>query len=183
MDWVYFTCAIAGGTVLVGQIVLMLLGFDQGDVEATDFELDEAGVGGSEFFDYLSLRSMVAFLTFFGLTGMGVQASNWEPFPYAHLVLAMAAGCLAFYVVGAIMIGFRRLHASGNIKLSQAVGQLGTVYLKVPAEHSGAGKVTVEVAQRTVEARATTAGAELPTGSKCQVVSVVGDTLEVTAAS
>lgn len=166
---------------MVVQLILMAIGVDHDDGSFADFQLDEAGVGGHEFFDYLSLKAIVAFFTFFGLTGMLLSASEWSPFPGSTVVGALGAGVVAFYVVGIIMRAFQRLQARGNVSLRNAVGKIATVYLRIPPENQGAGKVTVEIQNRTVEARAVTPGAELVTGAKVQVVAIVGaDTLEVT---
>ncbi|MGE3165648.1 MAG: hypothetical protein AB7O52_12130 [Planctomycetota bacterium] len=180
MDTVFQVCAIVGGVIMVVQIVLMSLGFDHGDGGFADFQLDEAGIGGHEFFDYLSLKAIVAFLTFFGLGGLLLNALDWRPFPGSTVVGSLGAGLVAFYVVGIIMKSFQRLQARGNVSLANAVGKTATVYLKIPQQNQGAGKVTVEIQNRTVEARAVTTGAELNTGAKVQVIAIVApDTLEV----
>ena len=73
--------------------------------------------------------------------------------------------------------------STGDELLERAVGQRGQVYLRVPGGKSGAGKVLVNVQDRTVECQAVTAQSELPTGARVVVVSVVGgNTVEVVAA-
>jgi len=57
------------------------------------------------------------------------------------------------------------LNASGNVDPNTAVGRTANVYLTVPANASGQGKVTLELQGRTVEFRAVTDGDEIPTGS------------------
>lgn len=181
MHLAYMICAIVGGTIMVVQLALMILGFDN-DTGSGDFELDEAGIGGSEFFEYLSLKSCIAFLTFFGLTGLTLQSMKWNPFLGAHVIASLGAGLVALYIVGFIMQALRRLHSQGNLDLRNAVGEVATVYLRVPPQNGGTGKVTVQIQNRTVEATAITYGEELSTGSKVHVVGIVGaDTLEVAA--
>ncbi|HEV7224595.1 MAG TPA: hypothetical protein VGN42_17935, partial [Pirellulales bacterium] len=56
----------------------------------------------------------------------------------------------------------------------------GTVYLRVPANKAGVGKVHLNLQNRTMEYEALTAQAELPVGAKVVVVNVAGpDTVEV----
>jgi len=73
-----------------------------------------------------------------------------------------------------------QLKADGTQRIDRAVGNTGTVYLSVPANQEGTGKVTVKVQNRTVEYLAVTRHQALATGTPVQVVAVVGpDTVEV----
>jgi hypothetical protein len=72
------------------------------------------------------------------------------------------------------------LQADGTVKMQDTVGCTGTVYLTIPGQLQGAGKVTVKVAERTMEYRAMTSGESLKTGAPVVVTKVVSeDTLEV----
>ena len=105
MHQVYMISALIGGAILLIQLILMMVGGDaDGDMDFSA-DVDDVSVSGSEFFDYLSLKSVFSFLTFFGLAGLAVDSSEWRPFPGATLVVALGAGCIAFYIVGLIMVG------------------------------------------------------------------------------
>jgi hypothetical protein len=81
------------------------------------------------------------------------------------------------------MRGLIKLQSEGTIHIEGAVGQPGTVYLKIPGNKTGLGKVTLNLQNRTVEYQACTFQGDLPTGAKVVVVSVVSpDTVEVVAA-
>ena len=72
------------------------------------------------------------------------------------------------------------LQADGTVQMSDAIGCPGIVYLTIPGQRDGAGKVTVKVAERTMEYRAVTKGEPLKTGTSVVVTAVVSeDTLEV----
>ncbi len=76
-----------------------------------------------------------------------------------------------------------QLKSDGTVRIQRAVGQNGTVYLSIPGQRSGAGKVTLCLQNRTVECQAVTPYQPLPTGSKVVVTAVVGpDTVEVAPA-
>ena len=190
MGWltdVYLVCAVVGGTVLVLQTLLMAVGVSHGDHDFGHDLVHDASQGGeqhageSAFLKWLSLRTIVACLTFFGLAGLASDKSGLSP--TITLLIALAAGTLAIVVIGTLMASLSKLQSQGNLDLANAVGLLGKVYLRVPGARSGRGKVTVEVQKRFVEVEAVTSGAELPVGTEVRVVSVVsGDTLEVASA-
>jgi membrane protein implicated in regulation of membrane protease activity len=199
VDTIYLVCALVGGTLLVWQVLMSLvgLGADHGlDVDhEVSFDhdvgheighgLDHAhghGHSSSLFLGLLTLRTVAAALTFFGLTGLAATAYRPEE-PALSLGLALTAGLGALLLVATLMKMLHRLKADGTARIDRAVGQRGTVYLPIPARKQGAGKVTVKLQNRTMEYHAVTPEEELPTGASIVVVSVVGpSTLEVVPA-
>jgi hypothetical protein len=195
MQTVYLICAAAGGTILVVQTILIATGAGgaDGDVDAGDLHHggfagdghdghvhghgDDAHAGDS-FLKLLSFKTLVAFVTFFGLGGLASAGGGLGHAP--SLLIAVAAGGLALYAVAYLMAVMSRLQSKGNLDLRHAVGETGRVYLRVPAERSGLGKVTVAVQGRKVECKAVTAGPDIPTGADVRIVGVsAADTLEV----
>jgi membrane protein implicated in regulation of membrane protease activity len=197
MQTVFLVCAIVGGTLMLCQFVLGLLGVGHHDVGGhdlpTDVDHDVGHEPGHEadhdhdhghstwFTGVLTVRSVVTALTFFGLAGMAATSGGLEAPP--ALGVAFAAGVAALAAVAWIMRSLGRLRADGTLRIDRAVGQTGTVYLSVPAGRAGAGKVHLKLQNRIVEYQAVTANEELPTGSRVVVVSVSAPgTVEVAAA-
>lgn len=173
----YFWSAAVGGGLLVVSLILTMVGGDaDADVDVDgDVDIDGDPSGGG-----LSFRTAVAFLTFFGLTGMLGLSLGWSQ--VASLGSAILAGGAAFWLVGLAMYQLYKLRSSGNVNVQNAVGVEGKVYLKIPRERSGTGAVTVPIQGRTMKYKAVTKGAEIKTGEFCRVVAVhAGDTLEVEA--
>jgi hypothetical protein len=172
MPTIYLGCAAVGGLLLVIQMVLALLGGDaDADADADADVHDGEGPG-------LGFRTVVAFITFFGIAGMAARSAGVAPVP--TLIIAVATGGVAFWLVGLLMMQLNRLRSSGTVDVKNAVGVEAKVYLTVPAEKSGEGRVTVPLQGRTHQFKAITAGAAIPTGKLCKVVAVHGgDTLEV----
>ena len=175
MYTIFFWSAAVGGGLLVISLLLTLLGGDaDGDFDV-DAEVDADVSGGG-----LSFRTVVAFLTFFGLTGMLGLSMGWSQI--VSLGAAVLAGGAAFWLVGLAMYQLYRLRSSGNVDIANAVGVEAVVYLKIPRERTGTGAVTVPIQGRTMKYKAVTKGPEIKTGEFCRVAAVhAGDTLEVEA--
>ncbi len=182
LQMIYLGCAMLGGALLVLQLGLSLLGgvhdLDVGHeipahIGVHHGDVDSQTVG-------ISFRTVVAFITFFGLTGMGLSSAEWSP--TLVFFTALFAGGLAFWLVGLAMLQLNRLRDSGNVDVKNSVGAEARVYLTIPANKQGTGAVTVPIQGRTMQYRAVTAGGQLATGSTCRVVAVLSaDTLEVNA--
>jgi hypothetical protein len=197
METVYLVCAVVGGTLILCQFLLTLLGLGghhdvgghdvgghdfgghdlsghHGDVHGHD---NTTGGHANWFFGILTFRTAVAALAFFGLAGLAAYRAL-DPLP--TLGLAVGAGFGALVIVGTLMRGLSKLNVDGTVRIERSVGSTGTVYLRVPAGKTGAGKVHVSVQSRIVEYKAVTAKDDLPTGTKVVVVGVVSsDTVEV----
>ena len=90
------------------------------------------------------------------------------------------AGLGAAVAVAAIVKTFGRLERDGTMSLGTAVGTTGTVYLSIPGQRSGVGKVHLTVQNRLVECPAVTSDEPLPTGASVLVIDLEGrDTVVV----
>lgn len=200
MEKVYFVCAVFGGTLFVCQFLMSLAGLG-GEHDLGGDHLDggdhfgdgdspgdaEHGADGHDtdhesahswFLGVLSFRTIVAGLTFFGLTGLAAEAR--QAHPMNGLIVASLAGVGALYLVAWTMRSLSRLRADGTAHIENSVGMPAVVYLTIPARRAGKGKVTVTLQDRTMEYEALTDWDDIPTGTVVQVVSVLdSDTVEV----
>lgn len=170
MPWslldVYLTCAALGGAVLVLQLVLLFFG---GDADGDGLDADHHD-GASDGLSFLSIRTIAAFLTFFGLTGWWGSEAGWGP--AATMLASVGSGGVMMGLVAWLFGVLHKLQSSGNIDAGNAVGQPARVYLRIPGHHEGKGKITVTVQGRAKEYEAVTAGEELPTGSAVRVLAM-----------
>jgi membrane protein implicated in regulation of membrane protease activity len=184
----YLLCAVIGGTILVVQTLLITMGAgSDGDVDTDPGDFHDGDIhdlhdghshGADSFLKIFSFKTLVAFVTFFGLGGLASAKGGTAEAP--SILVALAAGVLALFSVAYLMGAISRLQSKGNVDLKNAIGKAAKVYLHVPGERSGAGKVMVAVQGRKVEARAMTPGPAIPTGAEVRVVAVnEADTLEV----
>ncbi len=201
MDLAYTICAIAGSVVLLTQVALTLFGgdgfgdadgaghvdFDSGHIDVSSGTPDDTEVGedfleaSSESFwafEMLSFRALAALIAFFGLGGLAAREAGSGP-TFSFMIAALA-GVLAMVIVAWLMRLLLNLRSEGTVHMGTALGALGEVYLTIPGDKQGLGKVTVTVQNRTMEYEAVTGGESLPTGTRIAVVDIVGpNTVEV----
>lgn len=167
---VFWFIAIVFSVLFFIQFVLVLIGADTADGE---LELDNEGTSFEHEFSALSVRSIIAFFTFFGWTG--VLALNNQLSIWVAIALASVAGLAAMFIVAYLMYKFAQLEQSGTLNLYHALDQEGEVYLPIPESNSGRGKVHLKVDGRIRELEAITQGSALQTGDPIKVVEILED--------
>lgn len=189
MQTTFLICALLGGTVFILQFVLAVVGFGVDDFDIpddldapNDFDIaDNVGDahGSTWLFGVISLRTVVAALTFFGLSGLAALSGGLSR-PLS-LLIAVGAGAAAMYGVHYLMQALYRQRHDGTARIERTVGERGTVYIPIPPNHSGLGKVQIRTQGRIMEYAAKTGASQrLATGTTVRVVSVASPvTLEV----
>src|SRR5207249_8914543 len=145
MTWLFLICAVVGGTVLICQFVLTLVGLGgdhgldfthdlahdfsgdaghdltSGDAQGADADgHDAAGHHGSSWlFAMISFRTLVAAAAFFGLTGLATQSAG-QPIG-VQLLLAAAAGLGAMYGVHWLIRTISRLGEDATLRVRGAI--------------------------------------------------------------
>jgi hypothetical protein len=184
---VFLICAVTGGTLFVCQLVMMLLGGGEhhdvgGDVDH-DVTVEHAAHGHTSvnaIWSLLSFRSIVTAVTVFGLAGMTAEQSHLaRP---VQVLVAVASGLASGALLAYLMRSLFRLQDDGTAHIERARGATGTVYISIPGDNTGRGKVQIELQNRTVEVEAVTPKSALETGTRVVVVDVVNpETVEVIA--
>ena len=178
MQTFFLTCTILGGGILIVQLVLGMLGFVHDGFDGHDEVHVDQHQGASAGLNLLSVRALSAGLGFFGVGGMAGLSTRMGL--VAALPLGVALGLGAMVATAMITRWMLTLEDDGSVSIHGAIGTTGTVYLSIPGERKGVGKVLLTLQNRTVEYQAVTPENALPTGASVLVVDVVGpDTVEV----
>lgn len=186
--------AIPSTLVLAIQTILLIFGlaggggdradegFDFDSDGETDFELDldpdiphgdnvaEAADGGLRLF---TVRGFIAFFTVFGWGGLALLRANVPVLP--SVLIAAVLGMGSMLVMAVIFKLCMRLQSDGTMRLENAIGQSGSVYLTIPPARQGRGKVEVMVQEQMRELEAVTDDKDpLPTGCEVVVTAISG---------
>jgi len=178
-EQVFWAIAIVFTVLFIIQFVLSLIGLDfDGDADF-DISTDAGDAGGGYSLDadftLFSVRSIIAFFTFFGWTGVLVLGKGVKT--WIALSAASLSGLVAMFIVGYMMYLFSKLTQEGNINIKNAINNTGEVYLTVPANKKGFGKIHLKIQGAFRELDAVTNGDALPTGASVRIVEVLEDNL------
>ena len=172
MQTFYLVCAVFGGGILLAQLFLGVAGFDGFGHSDGHHSFDGHG-HLAEGMHLRSARAIAAGVTFFGLGGLlGLQLGLGS---LLSLPVGILVGAIAQTGTAKVLKNLSRFDQDRTLILDRAVGQSGKVYLTVPAEGSGLGKVHVSVQERLIEAPAITRHEAIPTGAAVLVVDVDED--------
>ena len=154
-------------------------GIDLDGDGSPDVSLDSDGDGdpGQDAGPGLRLFTFRGIVAFLAVTGWAALAVSRAGHPWlAAILVGLLLGAGAMVLMAVVMRLFLRLQTDGTVDLSNAVGLPGEVYLPVPAEREGEGKVNVVIQDTMTECAAVTDEPRpLSTGEK---VTVVGLTRE-----
>ncbi len=187
---VFYCIAVPSTAVLLIQTVLMLIGI--GDdasgfgISAPDTELPDGVFGDGDISDVADLdglvglriftvRGIIAFLVVFGWTGAVMNGAGSKL--WLTLLVATAGGFAIMILLAVLLRAVMKLKNDGNTDNRNALGTSGKVYLTVPANRSGEGKVNIMLQGSYVERSAVTDDEEpILTGSEVVVVGLSGQT-------
>jgi hypothetical protein len=173
---IFYGIGLIAGLVIAVLAILSLIGLDHDHLDTVG-DAGDAGDGTS----LLSLKPILGFLLGFGWAG-GAARSNGYSLP-ASCGLALVAGAIAMTCIFLLIRSTSRMRSDGTLKLANAVGQVGTVYINIPGEAVTGGQITVNVGDRMVVLQAIQQGsATLQAGTKVKVIEFIGsDTVRVAA--
>ena len=154
----FYGIGIFSTTILGVQTVLALFGVgDHGempeldvdvdldvDSDLLDFDGDHADADGG--LSMLSVRTITAFMVGFGWIGAACLSSGMGLF--GTLAIGGTVGLILMFTVFWIMRFFYNMQEEGTLDYHNAIGQIGKVYLPIPANGTASGKVEVMIQGR-----------------------------------
>ena len=172
---IFALIAIPATLVLVVQTVLLLFGIGGDDIDADGVDItgngvgDTPGDGGGDGFMLFSLRGIMAMAAIGGWSGLVMHEAGINL--TVTIILAIAFGFITLVGIAYIMKLSSKLQSNGNLVIGYAIGKVGTVYIPIPAQMKGSGKINLTVQERFIEVDAVTnSDRKLGTGESVRVV-------------
>ena len=163
MGQIYFVLGCVASGLLLIQFILLLIGF------AGDGDIDIGGDGGADYDGDADGGIGVACV-------LGGLKEGWT------IPVSIICGLVAFVAIGFAFKAIRKLQSNGAMDNRNAIGKLAEVYLKVPANGEGHGKLSIVIQGKLVEMDAVTDELEaIPTGREVKVIGLIGDTCKVSS--
>ena len=173
---VYWFIAIIASLFFVVQLVLSLIGSEVDTDLDVDAEIDaDTGIG----FHFFTLKNLVAFFTIFGWVGLACIEKNYSN--GFTILFSVLSGLAMMTVMAWLYYLSSKLKHNGTMNIKNALNQVGEVYLTIPANQSGKGKVMINVQGAVRELEALTKdNQDIKTGEIIEVVSIENKILIVT---
>lgn len=132
---------IFSSLILTIQMGMVMLG---GAIDMPEAEIADTGEGGAS--GIFSIRTIGAFFAGFGWAGAAMlQAGNSTG---AATFVATLSGSAFLGIVIYLMSYLHSLRQEGTLNYSNAIGNVGNVYLPIPPKRKGMGQVEVMVQGR-----------------------------------
>lgn len=169
------------------------------DISGTDIDLDtdmgghlQEHIGGHthgdledmpdlQDFDTLRLftvQGLVGFFTTFSWASIAGISQGVDQ--RTAMLIGFILGVILMYAVAVIIKYSRRLAEDGTFHLKNTLGQTATVYLPIPPERQGQGKVNLTVHNRFLELSAVTnEHRTIKTGESVRITDIINDSVVV----
>ncbi|MGD2086014.1 MAG: hypothetical protein PVH61_07510 [Candidatus Aminicenantes bacterium] len=197
IEKVFLISALLGGAIFVVRLILFFIGMGHHGVDAdAGFDGDVGHVGDvghdvgdahgdlhghaaetESSFKFISLQSITAFFMMFGLVGLALSRQGKWPTTLS-VFGAVAAGFFSVWVMGKLLNAMAALQSEGTLDIRNAIGQEGTVYLRIPATGKGVVQITVQDNLRELTA-VSQDKTEIKTGERVVVEDVTGGNILV----
>ena len=173
LEQAYWYIALIGSAIFVIIFILTFVGGDT-DIDA-DMDVaggDDGGVG----FQFFTFKGVVAFFTIFGWTG--ITCVEYGISSLTAIIVSTVAGLIMMVLTSLLFYWMAKMAESGTLKISNAIGLIGEVYLPIGANRSKMGKISIKVQGSLRELEAITDSDEdLKTQTLVKVTEVVSSEL------
>lgn len=165
----FWYIAIPTTLIFAIQAIMTFLGVDSSDGLQADFDGDLDG--GDTAFQLFSFRNLINFLLGFSWTG--ISFFNTISNPILLIVISVLVGCLFVFLFFIIIKQVQKLEENNSFKIQNTLNKSAEVYLSIPENKTGKGKIMISINGAFHELEAMTEHPEkINSGSTVKVVKI-----------
>lgn len=138
---IYWIIALIASVIFLVLLVVTFFGGETEGVEG-DVDVEIEGDTGIEF-QFLSFKNLVGFFTIFGWSGIACLDAGMSK--GVTVLISVVCGLIMMLAMASLFYYLGKSQSSGTLKLSNALDQIGEVYLTIGANRSRIGKVSINV--------------------------------------
>ncbi len=169
----YWIITAISSLVFIFVLVSTFLGADTDDIGDVDADIEaDTGVG----FQFFTFKNTVAFFAIFGWSGIACVDYNYSN--TTTIIVSLVCGLIMMTIMAFLMFYMKKLNDSGTLKMKNALGEIGEVYMTIKARRGNIGKVHVRVQNSLRELEALTDyNSDLKQGTVIKVIEVTSNGL------
>ncbi len=171
----FWFVAIPASLIFIIQTIMTFAGADASDGLEADFDGDLGGADAP--FQLFSLRNLINFLLGFSWTGISFYTTiSNKPI---LIILSLIVGVLFVYLFFIIIRQVQKLAEDNSFKITNTLNKTAEVYLTIPENKKGKGKIMISVNGAFHELEAMTENDKIQSGSVVKVVRIENNILIV----
>lgn len=172
MSQIYWIITAPSTLIFIFLLFISIFGSDVDSDVPTEIDHPINANSDGIPFQFLSVKNIIGFFTMFGWSGLGFISIGLHP--GLVILFSFICGFLMMFAMAALFFFMSKLVESGNLNVRNAIGRTGEVYLTIPANRKGLGKVqiTVQGTLQTLDAM-TDESEDIPTASLVQVLNII----------
>ncbi|MBL7900693.1 MAG: NfeD family protein [Bacteroidia bacterium] len=164
----FWLVAIPTSIIFIIQTIMTFIGADSSDGIEADFDGDLSGADAP--FQLFSLRNLINFLLGFSWTGISFYTTiSNKSF---LIILSLVVGILFVYLFFIIIRQVQKLAEDNSFKIASTLNKTAEVYLTIPENKKGKGKIMISINGAYHELEAMTEKDKIPSGSVVRVVKI-----------
>ena len=148
---VYWVFALPSSLIF---LIILVTTFVGGDMD-TDTDIDGDGnLDGGGGFQFFTFKNLVGFFTIFSWSGLGCINAGYSQ--GMVLFVSILSGLIMMVAMTSLFYFMSRLVEDGTMKMTNAIGRTGEVYLPIKSKNRGFGKVQINIQGSIHEIQAVT---------------------------
>jgi hypothetical protein len=155
------------------QTIMTFLGSDSTEGLNADFDGNLEGTEAP--MQLFTLRNLINFLLGFSWTGITFYSTI--PNYFLLIMISTLVGIGFVWIFFLIIRQIQKLAEDNTFKLDHALQKTGTVYLSIPENKQGVGKIAISIKGSQRELNAISLADRLETGAAIRVVGIEGNNL------